>query len=94
MVTLTDHAVAAIENLTTQSEAPPRSGLRIAMDGNRGSLQLSLAPQPVQGDEVVESGGARLFLDRDAAVALDTKALDAGTDPDGRVMFTVVEPSS
>jgi iron-sulfur cluster assembly protein len=91
MVMLTDHAVAAIENLTTQSAAPPSSGLRIAMDDSQNSLQLSLAPQPMQGDEVVESGGARLFLDREAAAALGTNALDAGTDADGRVMFTVVE---
>jgi Fe-S cluster assembly iron-binding protein IscA len=91
MVTLTDGAVTAIQGLTQNVDTTSEGGLRIAADDTRGSLHLSLSPGPAQGDEVVETGGARLFLDRVAASVLDDKALDAQTDPDGQVMFTVAE---
>src|SRR5262245_17645702 len=93
LVTLTAQAVAAIQNLTSQNDAPPGSGLRITTDDTRGALQLSLAPNPAQGDAVVESGGARLFLDTNVAAAMGESELDARTEPDGKVLFTLVEPS-
>jgi iron-sulfur cluster assembly protein len=92
MVTLTDHAIDAIQNLTERPDAPEGGGLRIATDDTRGSLQLSLAPTPAAGDAVVESGGARLFLDNNAAAMLNDRTLDARTDPDGQVVFTLAEP--
>jgi Fe-S cluster assembly iron-binding protein IscA len=91
MLTLTDNAVAVIRNLTDQQEVPDGAGLRIATDPTAGALTLSLAESPVDGDEVVDNSGARLFLDADAAVLLDDKALDAAVDPDGRVQFAVAE---
>jgi iron-sulfur cluster assembly protein len=91
MVTLTDHAATAIRNLTAQPGAAERPGLRIATDASRGSLTLSLAVTPAQGDAVVESDGATLYLDPGAATALDGKALDASTDAEGQVRFTVAE---
>jgi iron-sulfur cluster assembly protein len=91
MVILTDHAVGAIHALTEQPEAPEGAGLRITTDPARGALTLSLAATPAQGDAVVESAGARLFLDPDAAMALDDKTLDARTDTDGQVRFSVAD---
>ncbi len=93
MVVLTEHAVSAIHNLTERPDAPDGTGLRIAADATRGSLTLSLAAAPSAGDAVVEAAGARLFLDPDAAIILDDKALDAGTDADGQVSFTIAEQS-
>ena len=92
MVTLTDHAVAAIQGLTSQPDAPAGSGLRITTDDTRGTLRLSLAAHPVQGDAVVESGGARVFLDTTAAAFMGDSELDATTDSDGQVTFTIAEP--
>ncbi len=94
MITLTDDAVSAIQILTTQPDVPQGSGLRIATDDTRGALALSVAAQPAQGDAVVESGGARLFLDATAAAALGDKALDARAEADGQVLFTVTEPDA
>jgi iron-sulfur cluster assembly protein len=91
MVTLTDNAVAAIRNLTTEREAPEGAGLRIATDPAAGSLTLSLATEPTEGDQVVDSEGARLFLDQDAAQLLDDKALDASVDSAGSVQFELAE---
>lgn len=91
MLTLTENAVAVIQNLTGQPEVPEGAGLRIATDQSAGALTLSLAEGPLDGDEVVDASGARLFLDPDAAMLLDDKALDAAVDPDGRVQFAVSE---
>jgi iron-sulfur cluster assembly protein len=91
MLTVTDNAVAAIRSLTDQPEVPDGTGLRIASDPNAGSLQLSLAPEPQEGDQVVDNSGARLFLDSDAALLLNDKALDASVDDQGTVQFALAE---
>jgi iron-sulfur cluster assembly protein len=90
MVTLTNDAVTAIHTLTGQPDTPLGTGLRMAADPDRGALTLSLAVAPVDGDQIVESSGARLFLDPGAAMALDDKTLDATTEPDG-MKFTITE---
>jgi Fe-S cluster assembly iron-binding protein IscA len=94
MLTVTDNAVAAIRSLTGQPEVPDGAGLRIAADPSAGALQLTVAPEPQQGDQVVDSAGARLFLDNDAALLLDDKALDATMDDQGAVQFALAEQQS
>lgn len=94
MLTLTENAVSVIRNLTDQQEVPDGAGLRIATDPQAGALTLSLAEAPLDGDEVLDTAGARLFLDAEAAILLDDKALDAAVDTDGRVQFAVGEQSS
>jgi iron-sulfur cluster assembly protein len=91
MLTLTDHAATAVRGLTHQPDAPDGAGLRIATDPARGALTLTVAPQPWSGDQVIDTAGARLFLDPEAATMLEDKALDATTDGDGQVKFTVAE---
>lgn len=94
MLTLTENAVSVIRNLTDQQEVPDGAGLRIATDPQAGALTLSLAEAPLDGDEVLDTAGARLFLDAEAAILLDDKALDAAVDTDGRVQFAVGEQPS
>lgn len=95
MLTLTDRAAAAIATLTQQSDLPDESaGLRIVahgatQDSGRGELSLSLSQSPQGGDEVVESGPARVFLETEAAQALDDQQLDATVDADGGVKFLI-----
>jgi iron-sulfur cluster assembly protein len=92
MLTLTDNAVKAIRSLTAQPDQPSDAGLRIMSGGNQASsLQLSLAPNPMAGDEVVEADGARVFMEPAAADALSGKALDAEVDEDGGVAFSVAD---
>ena len=89
MLTLTSPAVEAIRTLTTQPGLPDNTGLRIAPEGENtegGSLALSLSAGPQTGDEVIETEGVLVFLQTDAAVMLDDKALDAQVDDEG-VMF-------
>lgn len=98
MIALTENAVSAIRNLTEQPAVPDGSGLRIATgtvpvteDTAEESRVLTLAveTQPQEGDQVVDAGGARLFLEEDAATYLDDKALDAQVDSAGAISFQV-----
>jgi Fe-S cluster assembly iron-binding protein IscA len=91
MLTMTENAVLVIRDLTAQEEVPAGAGLRIASDLAAGSLNLSLAENPAQGDQVVDADGARVFLDPQAAQILDDKALDAAVDEQGAVQFGFAE---
>ena len=92
MLTLTDGAVSAIRNLTSQPELPEETGLRIMAQPEGGpAFQVTLADSPVTGDQVIESQGARVFLEPDAAAALGDKSLDAQVDEQGTVAFTLAE---
>ncbi len=91
MLTLTENAVAVIRSLTTEPQVPDGAGLRIATDdGQPDTLTLTLSPTPQDGDQVLDAAGARLFLDDNASVVLDDKALDAEVDPQGVVSFQVM----
>ncbi len=90
MLTLTDNAVTAIRALTSQPEQSPETGLRIMGRGEGvPPFELALAETPVEGDQVIEANGARVFLADDTAQALTDKALDAQVDDEGGVAFSV-----
>jgi iron-sulfur cluster assembly protein len=90
MLTLTDGAVSAIRTLTSKPELPEQSGLRlIAQDEGDGTFQLTLVEGPVAGDQVVEEGGARVYVEPAAAAVLEDKALDAQVNEQGSVAFSV-----
>lgn len=89
MLTVTDNAATAIREITSQEAVPPGSGLRIAADEDGRALVLSLVAQPFEGDQIVDSAGARLFLDQQAAQLLNDKELDVTVDPSGDVQFAV-----
>ena len=86
MLTLTNQAVSAIRNLTTQPGLPTETGLRIApQDG--GDLALSLTDGPQAGDQVIEEADVQVFVQPDAAAVLEDKALDAQVSENGDVSF-------
>ena len=90
MLTVTDHAAAAIRAVTNQPQTPAGAGVRITAEGEYADrLVLQVASVPGTDDAVIESGGALLFLDPAAAAALNDKALDAYSDADGALRFTV-----
>jgi len=91
MLAVTDNAVAVIRDLTGQQNLPDSAGVRIASDPTQGALTMSLATSPQEGDQVVDTAGARLFLDGEAARVLDDKSLDAAVDANGAVQFEVGE---
>jgi len=91
MLTLTENASSAVKNLASQIPTTT-GGLRIAeaADPDNG-YALSLAPAPEPEDTVVESDGARVFVDPGANVALGGRVLDARVDDDGSVGFALAE---
>jgi len=96
VLTLTDNAASAIRTLTEQPEAPDGCGLRIANDPAAGGLTLAVASVPHEGDQVIDdNAGARVFVEAEAAMILDDKALDAATDEGGRLQFAIApQPGS
>ena len=92
MLTLTDSAVSAIRTLTSQPDLPQDTGLRIMTQSDQGAgFQLGLAEAPAAGDQVVEEGGARVFVEPTAAAALDDKALDAQVNEQGDLAFRIAD---
>lgn len=89
MLTLTETASSEIRNIIADPQVPDGCGLRIANDPAAGGLTLTLATAPAEDDKVLDEDGARVFLESQAAVMLDDKALDAATDTDGQLRFTV-----
>jgi iron-sulfur cluster assembly accessory protein len=65
MLTLTDQATDKLRSLLAE-EAEPGSGLRLqVVPGGCSGFEYSLAlAEPEEGDEIVESGGVRVILDR------------------------------
>jgi len=88
VLTLTEQAVAAIRNLTSRPGLPAETGLRIASeDSGAGGLALSLSDGPQAGDRVIEETDVQVFVQPDAAAALDDKELDAQVSDSGEVSF-------
>ena len=90
MLTVTDTAQTAIRSLSEQAGLPDTGGVRLAMDGQEGGIQMSLAPEPAVGDQVVEDEGARVFMPVETATLLETQQLDAAPTPEG-ASFTLRE---
>lgn len=86
MLTLTDNASTIISDIATQM--PDTSGLRIA-SGEGDAFEVTAAAAPEPGDQVVEQGGATVFLNEAASLQLDDKILDAAVDQTGNVQFAL-----
>ena len=93
MLVLTEAAAEAVKSVTSASRASEGAGLRIASSvlqpQDPGALQVTPAPGPGQGDQVVEAAGARVFVEPQAAAYLADKVLDAQIDVQGKAQFTL-----
>ncbi len=81
MLTLSPSAVEAVDILLNSSQAPEDAGLRICPAGE-SELTIELVAEPVPGDQVIEEGGARVFVDSAAVPLLDHAELDARREGD------------
>jgi len=79
VLTITDTAAEAIRGIVAAPELPDGAGLRIATQPSAGAatLEVSVAEQPAETDQVVTEAGARVFVEADAVPLLDDKLLDA-----------------
>jgi iron-sulfur cluster assembly protein len=81
MLTLSPAAVEVVDSLLHSPEVPDDAGLRIGAAG-QSQLTIEIAPEPAPGDQVIEEGGARVFVDSTAASMLDNAQLDARREGD------------
>jgi Fe-S cluster assembly iron-binding protein IscA len=100
MLTLTDSARDVVRELVAAGDADEEAGLRIAAEPSaegQAALSLSLAEAPAEGDQVLQDGDTRVFLEATAASLLDDQVLDASRHED-HVHFTFTpqqpEPSN
>jgi iron-sulfur cluster assembly protein len=91
VLTLTENATLVIKSITGVEGAPDGAGVRISQENPTDpSLAVTTTEAPLPGDQVVEESGARVFLEQNAAGALDDKILDAAVDDKGGVEFLLV----
>jgi iron-sulfur cluster assembly protein len=90
MLTLTENATAIVNEITHQPGLDESAGLRITSPSTPDpAFEVTAAAQGEPGDQVVEQGGATIYLDETAATMLDDKVLDAAVDPSGKVEFAL-----
>jgi Fe-S cluster assembly iron-binding protein IscA len=100
MLALTASATEAIHGLLTAQELPDSAGFRIAgepqvTEGGAAELDLTvmIAEEPHETDQVLDEGGARVFVDELVAPVLDDKLLDANVASEG-VSFTLTQQAA
>lgn len=93
MLTMTDTAAEAVKTIVARIPDAADGGVRISDDGETTGFALTIAPAPEATDTVVDTDGARVFLDTTAAAALDGQVLDAQFTQDGRVSFELAPQS-
>ncbi|WP_022880917.1 (Fe-S)-cluster assembly protein [Gryllotalpicola ginsengisoli] len=92
MLTLTENASTVVKTLTTRGGTSEEGGLRISsQDPASREYAVEVAPAPQSADTIVEEGGARVFLEPNAATSLDDKVLDADVSAEGNVRFSIAE---
>lgn len=89
MLTLTENASTVVKTVATQQLGSEDGGLRISSPDGAAAGSFAIAPalDAEPGDQVVESEGAKVFVDESASAALDDKVLDAQVDAEGNVQF-------
>jgi iron-sulfur cluster assembly protein len=91
MLTISPAASVAIKDLVAASDLPENAGIRISNGPEgAGGLGLTLVPEAEEADEVVEEGGATVFLEEEVAERLGDKTLDLQGEGE-EVVFTIVE---
>ncbi|MEQ6899681.1 Fe-S cluster assembly protein HesB [Nocardioides sp. YIM 152588] len=86
MLALTENAATIVKQLTADPAAEGAPGLRIS-GASDDTFAVTTAQAAEPDDAVVAQDGAIVYLDADAAVALDDKILDAGVDDAGKIEF-------
>lgn len=96
VISLTETATAVIGEIAQQSGVPETAGLRITSDfdaSGKPALAAALTSGPGPGDEVLECGRGRVFLDPEVAARLADRVLDAERNEGGEIVFHVRHPA-
>ncbi|HIT74534.1 MAG TPA: hypothetical protein IAA98_03025 [Candidatus Avipropionibacterium avicola] len=90
MLTLTEDASTVVTAIVDKQIQSEDGGLRISgpTDGN---FAIAAVPSGEPGDTLVESGGAKVYLEPTAVADLDAMILDAQVSSEGDVQFQLAE---
>ncbi|KAA1420725.1 Fe-S cluster assembly protein HesB [Mumia zhuanghuii] len=88
MLTLTENATEVVTALVADRIDTADAGLRISGPTD-GSFAVAAVPVGEPGDQVVESGGAKVYIEGATSELLDDKVLDAQVTPEGGVQFAL-----
>jgi Fe-S cluster assembly iron-binding protein IscA len=92
VISVTNNAASAIRRMTN-ARTYPDAGLRIkSVDESR--FAMTIVPQPTTGDVAVRAYGAKVYLDHDAAAALDHAILDAADHASQSDQFTLASTNN
>jgi iron-sulfur cluster assembly protein len=99
MLVLTEAAAEVVKSVTATTQAPAEAGLRIASRSpepeSPAALEVTATTGPKADDQVIEAaGGARVYLEPNAATYLDDKVLDARVDEEGNAHFSLIMQAS
>ncbi len=94
MLLLTENASTIVKSIASQTPdidgAENHVGLRIVADSvDSTELSLAVVPEPELTDQVIETGGALVYLEPNAVIMLDDKVLDAQVEENGSVSFAI-----
>lgn len=96
MLTITQRAVAALEQARSNSDIPDDATLRLSMaapsDGEAPGLSLGFVDEPFGGDATGEAHGMPVCMPPDIAAQLDDVTLDL-VERDGRAELVLVGSS-
>jgi iron-sulfur cluster assembly protein len=75
---MTPAAAEALREIREANELSEEAGLRVTarLDGDEVAIELDMVEQPEEDAEIVEQGGARVFLDAESAGLLSEAELD------------------
>jgi iron-sulfur cluster assembly protein len=92
MLVLTEAAAQVVKSVTAALKADA-AGLRIASavpePVSPGALQVTTVPGPDENDQVINVGGARVYLEPQAAAFLEDKVLDGQLDAQGNAQSSL-----
>jgi Fe-S cluster assembly iron-binding protein IscA len=93
VLTLTDNARLAVQDLADQANLPTDGGLRIAAaEDAPGDFDLALVVEPTPTDEVIDLGTTHVFVAESTAPALTDLSLDA--EPKGEATAFSLTPQA
>ncbi|MDH6181472.1 iron-sulfur cluster assembly protein [Microbacteriaceae bacterium SG_E_30_P1] len=90
MLTLTETASTVVKSIIDRDPNVNDGALRIASGTSERDFAIAVVSGPEPGDDLVESDGARVFLEQGASQALGDKTLDAQVSETGSVTFALV----
>jgi len=91
MLTLTETATTVVKQIVAGTPDAENGGLRIGKASpEERDFAVSIVAVPEPGDSLVESDGAKVFLEPSTSQILEDKTLDAQVGENGTVTFALV----